>query len=86
MMSKDRLTMAYMYYRKLWKIYNLLNPAKTLYIGKREEFQQMKQIVDTYNAEREAEEFRPLCSSCAYNDEGCCSCFDKKSICCPYAE
>lgn len=29
---------------------------------------------------------REACLSCAYNDEGSCSCFDRKSICCPYSE
>lgn len=24
------------------------------------------------------------CTKCAYNDEGSCSCYDPKSICCPY--
>lgn len=37
------------------------------------------------NEEREAEELE-ACSKCAYNDEGSCSCFDRASICCPYAE
>lgn len=35
--------------------------------------------------DREAEELE-ACEKCAYNDEGSCSCYDKKSICCPYAE
>lgn len=26
------------------------------------------------------------CQNCAYNDEGSCSCFEKKSIGCPYVE
>lgn len=56
MMPKDRLTMAYLYYRKLWKIYNLLSPADTLYTGTKEEFLEMKRRVDKYNQEREAEE------------------------------
>ena len=35
--------------------------------------------------DREAEELE-ACSKRAYNDEGSCSCFDRASICCPYAE
>ena len=31
-------------------------------------------------------EDREACEKCAYNDEGSCSCFDRTSICCPYAE
>lgn len=36
--------------------------------------------------EREIEEELEACRNCAYNDCGSCSCYDKKSICCPYAE
>lgn len=32
------------------------------------------------------DEEREACEKCAYNDEGSCSCFEKKSIGCPYAE
>ena len=42
-------------------------------------------ITFTDNEEREAEELE-ACEKCAYNDEGSCSCFDRASICCPYAE
>ena len=36
--------------------------------------------------EREIEEELEACRSCAYNDCGSCSCYEKKSICCPYAD
>lgn len=36
--------------------------------------------------EREIEEELEACRNCAYNDCGSCSCFEKKSICCPYAD
>lgn len=36
--------------------------------------------------EREIEEELEACRNCAYNDCGSCSCYEKKSICCPYAE
>lgn len=39
-----------------------------------------------YRTEEELTHFRKACLSCAYNDDGSCSCFDPKSICCPYAE
>ena len=29
---------------------------------------------------------REECIRCAYNDAGSCSCYEKASICCPYAE
>lgn len=31
-------------------------------------------------------EEREACEKCAYNDEGSCSCFERASIGCPYAE
>lgn len=36
--------------------------------------------------EREIEEELEACRKCAYNDCGSCSCYEKKSICCPYAD
>ena len=36
--------------------------------------------------EKAIEEELEACQNCAYNDCGSCSCYDKKSICCPYAE
>ena len=36
--------------------------------------------------EREIEEELEACRNCAYNDCGSCSCYEKKSICCPYAD
>lgn len=41
-----------------------------------------KKEADAYNAELETME--DVCEKCAYNDEGFCCCFDRKSICCPY--
>lgn len=38
------------------------------------------------NIEREIEEELEACRNCAYNDCGSCSCYEKKSICCPYAD
>lgn len=38
------------------------------------------------NVEQELEEELKACRNCAYNDCGSCSCYDKKSICCPYAD
>ena len=36
--------------------------------------------------EKAIEEELEACRSCAYNDCGSCSCYEKKSICCPYAD
>lgn len=36
--------------------------------------------------EQEIEKELEACRNCAYNDCGSCSCYDKKSICCPYAD
>ena len=36
--------------------------------------------------EKAIEEELEACRSCAYNDCGSCSCYNKKSICCPYAD
>ena len=49
-----------------------------------EELKAMEQLYD--QAVAELEHFREACLSCAYNDEGFCSCYEKKSICCPYAD
>lgn len=38
------------------------------------------------NVEQEIEEELKACRNCAYNDCDSCSCYDKKSIYCPYAE
>lgn len=38
------------------------------------------------NIEREIEKELEACRNCAYNDCGSCSCYEKKSIGCPYAE
>lgn len=42
--------------------------------------------IDWPYVEREIEEELEACRDCAYNDCGSCSCYDKKSICCPYAD
>ena len=44
----------------------------------------MDQLYD--QAAVELAHFREACLRCAYNDEGSCSCYEKKSICCPYAD
>lgn len=36
--------------------------------------------------EKAIEEELEACRNCAYNDCGSCSCYEKKSICCPYAD
>lgn len=36
--------------------------------------------------EKAIEEELEACQNCAYNDCGSCSCYEKKSICCPYAD
>ena len=38
------------------------------------------------DVELDMERSQDPCKCCAYNDEGSCSCYDKKSICCPYAD
>lgn len=42
--------------------------------------------IDWSYIEREIEEELEACRKCAYNDCGSCSCYEKKSICCPYAD
>lgn len=36
--------------------------------------------------EKAIEKELEACQKCAYNDCGSCSCYEKKSICCPYAD
>lgn len=43
-------------------------------------------IFDNDYIEREIEKELEACRKCAYNDCGSCSCYEKKSICCPYAD
>lgn len=50
------------------------------------DFNDVLYIIPDKEEEREIEEELEACRSCAYNDCGSCSCYDKKSICCPYAE
>lgn len=39
-----------------------------------------------HDIEEAIEEELEACRNCAYNDCGSCSCYEKKSICCPYAD
>ena len=50
------------------------------------DFNDVMYIIPDKEEEREIEEELEACRSCAYNDCGSCSCYDKKSICCPYAD
>lgn len=45
-----------------------------------------KKEVEAYNELQEYYDYRPMCRTCAYDDEGSCACFDRKSVCCPYAK
>lgn len=46
----------------------------------------IENAIDWTYIEREIEEELEACRKCAYNDCGSCSCYEKKSICCPYAD
>lgn len=46
----------------------------------------IENAIDLHYIEREIEEELEACRKCAYNDCGSCSCYEKKSICCPYAD
>lgn len=46
----------------------------------------IENAIDWHYIEREIEEELEACRKCAYNDCGSCSCYEKKSICCPYAD
>lgn len=46
----------------------------------------IENAIDWPYIEREIEEELEACQKCAYNDCGSCSCYEKKSICCPYAD
>lgn len=50
------------------------------------DFNDVLYIIPDKEEEREIEEELEACRSCAYNDCGSCSCYEKKSICCPYAD
>mgnify|MGYP007053683788 CR=1 FL=1 len=50
------------------------------------DFNDVLYIIPDKEEEREIEEELEACRNCAYNDCGSCSCYDKKSICCPYAD
>lgn len=50
------------------------------------DFNDVLYIIPDKEEEREIEEELEACRSCAYNDCGSCSCYDKKSICCPYTD
>lgn len=50
------------------------------------DFNDVLYIIQDKEEEREIEEELEACRNCAYNDCGSCSCYDKKSICCPYAD
>lgn len=42
--------------------------------------------IDWQYVEREIEEELEACRSCAYNDCGSCSCYERHSIGCPYVD
>lgn len=42
--------------------------------------------IDWPYVEREIEKELEACRSCAYNDCGSCSCYERASIGCPYAD
>lgn len=46
----------------------------------------IENAIDWPYIEQEIEEELEACRKCAYNDCGSCSCYEKKSICCPYAD
>lgn len=50
------------------------------------DFNDVLYIIPDKEEEREIEEELEACRNCAYNDCGSCSCYEKKSICCPYAD
>lgn len=50
------------------------------------DFNDVLYIIPDKEEEREIEKELEACRSCAYNDCGSCSCYEKKSICCPYAD
>lgn len=50
------------------------------------DFNDVLYIIPDKEEEREIEEELEACRNCAYNDCGSCSCYNKKSICCPYAD
>lgn len=50
------------------------------------DFNDVLYIIPDKEEEREIEKELEACRNCAYNDCGSCSCYDKKSICCPYAD
>lgn len=50
------------------------------------DFNDVLYIIPDKEEEREIEEELEACRKCAYNDCGSCSCYEKKSICCPYAD
>ena len=50
------------------------------------DFNDVLYIIPDKEEEREIEEELEACRNCAYNDCGSCSCYEKKTICCPYAD
>lgn len=84
--NKNRLTMIYRFYSHHWEIINIQEPFKVLECFGKELFMDKKKEVDTYNELQEYYDYRPMCRTCAYDDEGFCACFDRKSVCCPYAK
>lgn len=50
------------------------------------DFNDVLYIIPDKEEEREIEEELEACRSCAYNDCGSCSCYERSSIGCPYAD
>lgn len=50
------------------------------------DFNDVLYIIPDKEEEREIEEEHEACRSCAYNDCGSCSCYERHSIGCPYVE
>lgn len=76
--------MIYRCYSHHWEIINIQEPFKVLECFGKELFMEKKKEVEDYNWLQEYYEHKPLCRTCAYDDEGCCACFEPKSVCCPY--
>ena len=50
------------------------------------DFNDVLYIIPDKEEEREIEEELEACQKCAYNDCGSCSCYERHSIGCPYAD